>query len=53
MFKVAKTNRTAHTKQKPKPRFVTKAHRLEHAERESAVVPAGADRRTRDKTTKR
>ena len=40
MFKLARKDRTAHTKQKPKPRFVTKAHRLERAEDQAAVDAA-------------
>jgi hypothetical protein len=38
MFKVARTNRTAHTRQKPKPRLVTKAHRLERDEQSAAAA---------------
>ena len=39
MFKIGRTNRTAHTRQKPKPRLITKAHRLERDE-QSAVAAA-------------
>jgi hypothetical protein len=42
----ARIARTAHTKQKPKPRLVTKAHRLEQQESESA---AKAARRTNER----
>jgi hypothetical protein len=40
MFKLARTSRTAHTRQKPKPRLVTKAHRLERDEQLSEVAAA-------------
>jgi hypothetical protein len=46
MFKMAGKDRTAHTRQKPKPRLVTKAHRLERAENQAAAdaVQRAADR---------
>jgi hypothetical protein len=46
MFKGARKDRTAHTKQKPKPRFVSKAHRLEQDEHQLALdaAPRSAER---------
>jgi hypothetical protein len=40
MFKRTGKGRTAHTKQKPGPRFVSKAHRLESDEQQAAVDAA-------------
>jgi hypothetical protein len=40
MFKLIKKDRTAHTKQKSKPRFVSKAHRLESDEQQAALDAA-------------
>jgi hypothetical protein len=56
MFKGARKDRTAHTKQKPKPRFVSKAHRLEQNEQQSALALDAAPRpseRPKNKTTVR
>lgn len=49
MFKLTRQDRTAHTRQKPKLRLVTKAHRLERAENQSA---ADAAQRTGARTTR-
>jgi hypothetical protein len=52
MFKGARKDRTAHTKQKPKPRFVSKAHRLERDEDQSALdAAAHSTARAKNKTT--
>jgi hypothetical protein len=40
MFKDARHERVAHTKQKPRPRLVTKAHRLENDEQQLALDAA-------------
>ncbi len=51
MFKGSQKDRTAHTKQKPKPRFVTKAHRLERDEDQSVLDAAARETaRTKHKT---
>jgi hypothetical protein len=42
MFKLTRKDRTAHTKQKPRPRFVSKAHRLESEEQQAALAAASS-----------
>jgi hypothetical protein len=53
MPKPARLVRVAHTKQKPKPRLVTKAHLLEQQESESAARAARLTNERADRQQKR